>query len=129
VIGSITSIALCRSRMELTTMARAGNANEATARRLKIIRLAEGFMQSSDFARDIGLEPARLHNMESGRRPLTVSVAHAVRARTGVTLDWLYHGCEAALAPELLDRLRAAEIIINGAPATTCDLRVQEAVN
>jgi DNA-binding XRE family transcriptional regulator len=84
-------------------------ANGPIPTRLREIRRAEHIATAKEFAELLGASSARYGNIESGSYKLSISVAHAVvDAVPGMTLDWLYCGREAGLAPPLRDRLLAA---------------------
>jgi DNA-binding XRE family transcriptional regulator len=73
------------------------------------MRRANDFATAARFAELLGASSARYGNIESGSYKLSIAVAHAiVEAVPGMTLDWLYYGREAGLAPPLRDRLLAA---------------------
>jgi DNA-binding XRE family transcriptional regulator len=86
----------------------------ATARRLKLARIAAGFKNQRKFAAFIGVEPARYNNQERGRVDLSKEVAFKiVKKIPGCSLDWLWLGDYRGLSIGFAQLLAAAEKVIN----------------
>jgi transcriptional regulator with XRE-family HTH domain len=78
---------------------RRADSNEEIGKRIQLIRLAYGALQDplhpmsqAEFARLCGFGRAALNNVETGDNRMGLDNANAVRARTGVGLDYIYHG-------------------------------------
>lgn len=77
------------------------------ARRLVRTREALGLSQIA-FCGQIGVEKNVYNPFEKGHRRITLDVALKIRARFGVSLDWIYCGDVAHLPVELYQKLAAA---------------------
>lgn len=77
------------------------------ARRLVTTRKAIGLGQS-EFCEQIGVEKNVYNPFEKGHRRITVDVALKIRARFGVSLDWIYCGDTSHLPVQLYNKLAAA---------------------
>lgn len=68
----------------------------AIGMRLRALRLALspglGLAQQSDFARWLGLTPQSWNNIERGFARPSIDIARKIRAKTGVTHDWIFEG-------------------------------------
>ena len=68
----------------------------AIGARLRALRLALspelGFGQQSDFARWLGLTPQSWNNIERGFARPSIDIARKIRAKTGVSHDWIFEG-------------------------------------
>src|SRR3954468_21913142 len=86
-----------------------GGRHSPGAKGLRLLRKAEGFDNSSVWARRMGLTLPQLSNFENGV-PLSLNAAKSmVRRVPGLTLDWLFFGREEGLSFDLRGRLRKAE--------------------
>ena len=74
------------------------------ARRLRTLMLALGDNQTA-FAARIEVSQPALNNYLKGIRRPRIEEAMRIRARTGVTLDWLYEGDRSGLPDRLLTLL------------------------
>jgi transcriptional regulator with XRE-family HTH domain len=75
------------------------------AERLRISREALGFSIST-MARLIGGSPPLWHNYESGVRRISLDKAFLLKARTGLTLEWIYYGDISTLPPHLSGKIQ-----------------------
>ena len=64
----------------------------ATGARLRQLREAYGFATTRAFAAELGVTEDAMHLYEVGKRLPPVHLASRLKARFGVTLDWLYDG-------------------------------------
>lgn len=78
------------------------------ANRLVQTRLALGYDSQADFAREIGMEKSRYNPFEKGKRRLTLEAARKIKARFGVSLDWLFDGDISTLSTSLSKKIRVA---------------------
>lgn len=85
-------------------MADGGRSLPDIARRIEALRTALD-MNGSQFAAAIGVTQPALSNYEAALRRPDLDVAIKIRARTGVTLDWLYLGDRSGLPRRLLELL------------------------
>lgn len=96
-----------------------GGKNSAIARRLRVLRKAEGDPRPIIWARRVGWSISQLSNYESGV-PLSKNAAIGLATLIpGLTTDWLFLGREQGLSVDLLRRLESAE----------AELRVEEGWN
>ena len=77
------------------------------AKRLVSTRLAIGVKQA-EFCRQIGVEKNVYNPFEKGTRRITLEVALKIRARFGVSLDWIYCGDISKLSVDLYHKLARA---------------------
>jgi DNA-binding XRE family transcriptional regulator len=80
---------------------------QTIARRLVRTREALGFTQSQ-FCEQIGVEKNVYNPFEKGKRRITIEVAMKIRARFGISLDWIYCGEVNRLPVELFNKLASA---------------------
>lgn len=86
----------------------ASGANKPIPKRLRTLRLAEGYETALSFAEFLGISPARYGNIEAGSN-LSIEVAQLIVKKVpGASLDWLYNGKEEALPLGLRQRLASA---------------------
>lgn len=78
----------------------------AIGARIRRLRKHFGF-SLHDFADLHAWGATRLTNWETGHRRITVEAATQLRARYGVTLDWIYLGAEGGLPVDLARALAA----------------------
>ena len=76
------------------------------AERLRLSREALGFSMTN-MARLIGGPTSTWHNYESGIRRISLDQALRLKARTGLTLEWVYTGDIATLPPHLQEKIQA----------------------
>ena len=84
---------------------------ESIARRLRALRHALGLTQE-EMVMAIGSfsGPQMWGNYEKAYRRISLDHAQALRARYGLTLDWIYNGNQAMCDPGLLERIRSHEL-------------------
>jgi transcriptional regulator with XRE-family HTH domain len=83
-------------------------ASQPIPRRLRLLRLAEGYDTAAKFAEKLGISPARYGNIEAGSN-LSIEVAQLiVNVVPGISLDWLYNAREDGLSVSLRQRLASA---------------------
>lgn len=89
-----------------------GGKEAPVAKRLRVLRLAEGGDKSNVFAARMGFTPPAYSNFENGV-PLSKPAAIQLATRVpGLTIDWLYMGREEGLSVDLRRRLsEAAEVL------------------
>ncbi len=68
------------------------------ADRLVFLRLAMGYTNQSEFARQSDIAVGDWNHFEKNRRQLPLSAARKLRIRWRVTHDWLYEGDESGLS-------------------------------
>lgn len=86
-----------------------GGKDSPIARRLRILRKAEGDTRPVVWAKRVGWSISKLSNYESGV-PLSKNAAiKLAQLIPGLTTDWLFLGRELGLSVDLLRRLEAAE--------------------
>lgn len=73
--------------------------------RLEALRLALDQSHQAEFARFVGIAPTTWNNYEKGYRRIRLEEAMKVRAKTGVTLDWIYYGADDHLPAHLARKL------------------------
>jgi len=61
------------------------------SKRLKYLRIKLGYAKPGQFAKELGISPARWSNVENGY-PVSRELAFLIKRRTGVDLDWIYFG-------------------------------------
>lgn len=81
---------------------------EAVGQRLNSLRLAKGFDTIRSFAKAMDWEEDRYTAWEKGKAMIPPLETAALRARFGITSDWLYYGDEAGLTRAMHEALRAA---------------------
>ncbi|MET4238560.1 helix-turn-helix transcriptional regulator [Bradyrhizobium sp. RT10b] len=87
----------------------ASGANKPIPKRLRTLRIAEGYETALSFANHLGISPARYGNIEAGSN-LSIEVAQLIVKKVpGASLDWLYNGKEEALPLGLRQRLGSVE--------------------
>lgn len=80
------------------------------ARRLRLLRVAEGFENAAAWAAYLGWPPTALSNFENGSRRVPRDKALQIRERVaGFSVDWLWTGDESGMSVDLRRRLREAE--------------------
>jgi transcriptional regulator with XRE-family HTH domain len=79
---------------------------EGVGKRLRTLRLARGFDTIRAFAQDLNVEEDRYDAWEKGKALIPPQVAADLRARFGVTSDWLYFGDTSGLSRVLYDDLK-----------------------
>jgi hypothetical protein len=85
-----------------------GGRESPGARRLRLLRRAEGGDNSSTWARRMGMTLPQLSNYENGV-PLSRNAAITMARKVpGLTTDWLFLGREEGLSVDLRRRLRDA---------------------
>jgi transcriptional regulator with XRE-family HTH domain len=87
----------------------------ASARRMRVMRAAMGFggyRQAAAFAREIGIEPATLHDIESGKtKSISLETAYKLRAKGG-NPDYVVKGIKPVLLKFGSDeRMREQELL------------------
>jgi len=98
-------------------------ATQPIPRRLRLLRLAEGYETAAKFADVLGISPARYGNIEAGSN-LSIEVAQLiVQTVPGMSLDWLYNGVGNGLSVSLRQRLTSAEEQAAGNGMTTASSR------
>lgn len=91
-----------------------GGRESPGARRLRLLRMAEGGDNSSTWAKRMGMTLPQLSNYENGV-PLSRNAAITMVKRVpGLTTDWLFLGREEGLSVDLRRRLREAEAAMRG---------------
>lgn len=80
---------------------------DAVAARLTELRLAYGYDSQAAWARFLGLKRSAVAHYEEPRRMITLPAAMRYVICTGISLDWIYRGIEAALPVEVKGRLDA----------------------
>lgn len=86
-----------------------GGKHSPIARRLRVLRKAEGDTRPVVWARRVKWSISQLSNYESGV-PLSKNAAIGlVKVIPGLTIDWLFLGREHGLSVDLLRRIEAAE--------------------
>jgi transcriptional regulator with XRE-family HTH domain len=84
--------------------------DSAIAKRLRLLRKAQGDDSASGWARRMDMSPQQYSNYESGY-PLPRDAAITLATRVpGLTTDWLFMGREEGLSVELGRRLRQAAL-------------------
>jgi transcriptional regulator with XRE-family HTH domain len=74
----------------------------------RLLRTREALeLSQAEFCRQIGVEKNLYNPFEKGRRRITLDIAFLIRARYGVSLDWIYCGDPSHLPAFLAERLRA----------------------
>jgi transcriptional regulator with XRE-family HTH domain len=85
----------------------------ATARRLRLVRIAAGYggyKNQKKFAKLLGVSPNQYNLQERGQRDLSKDVAFKIVERfPGCSLDWLWTGDYRGLTVDFAQRLDAAE--------------------
>lgn len=83
------------------------NAIRGMARRMKLLRLSQGYETQAAFSRATGIDVDTIGLWEKGGR-FSISLANAAKLRstTRATLDWLYFGDESSLPGSLLKELQ-----------------------
>lgn len=81
---------------------------EASGKRVGALRLALGFDTLRGFARDLDVEEDRYTAWEKGKALLPPQILETIRARYGVTADWVYFGDPSGLPARLYDSLKKA---------------------
>jgi hypothetical protein len=83
----------------------------AIAKRLRLLRKAEGEDSSSAWARRMNMSLPQYSNYEGGH-PLSRDAAITLATRVpGLTTDWLFMGREEGLSVDLCRRLRQAALV------------------
>jgi hypothetical protein len=86
-----------------------GGRHSPIARRLRVLRKAEGDARPVVWAKRVGWSISKLSNYESGY-PLSKNAAIGLaKLIPGLTTDWLFLGREQGLSVDLLRRIEAAE--------------------
>ena len=86
-----------------------GGRESPGARRLRILRLAEGYENAASWAKYVGIGITQLSNYENGI-PISKNAAVQLANRVpGLTTDYLLRGKEEGLSVDLRARLRKAE--------------------
>lgn len=85
-----------------------GGRESPGAKRLRLLRMAEGGDNSSTWAIRMGMTLPQLSNYENGVPLSRNSAIKLVQRIPGLTTDWLFLGREEGLSVELRRRLRAA---------------------
>lgn len=94
-----------------------GGRQSPTAKRLRLLRVAEGGDNSSRWAARMGLTLPQLSNFENGV-PLSKVAAIAMATKVpGLTTDWLFMGREEGLSVDLRRRLQEAQEAMDAAHA------------
>lgn len=70
--------------------------------RIRLLRLALGHSNASQFAALTGFTPQQLNNYERGKKRPELSMAIRICQRTGATLDWIYRGERAGMPFDLM---------------------------
>lgn len=78
-------------------MADRGESLSDIGARIRDLRGAMGYTNSTLFAAFVGWSIQQLSNYENGRTRPEISMAIMLCKRTGVTLDWIYRGETAGL--------------------------------
>lgn len=73
--------------------------------RLRRTRIALGYAQQVDFAREIGLDRSSYHPFESGKRRITIEISVKIKERWNIPLDWIYCGDPAQLPAGLYEKI------------------------
>jgi transcriptional regulator with XRE-family HTH domain len=75
----------------------------------RLLRTREALdLDQSEFCEQIGVKPNVYNPFETGKRRITVDVALKIRARFGVSLDWIYCGDPSHLPTEIYRKLAKA---------------------
>jgi transcriptional regulator with XRE-family HTH domain len=82
-------------------MADGGKSPRDIARRLDALMQALEMNQTA-FAAMTGIQQSALNNYLGAKRRLWIDQAMKIRAKTGVTLDWIYEGDRSGLPARLL---------------------------
>lgn len=77
----------------------------AVAIRIAQTRKALGYRSQADFCREIGVDRNIYNPFEKAKRRMTIDVALKIRARFGISLDWIYCGDPAQLPAGLFQKL------------------------
>lgn len=80
----------------------------ATGRRLQALRLAHGYDTIRAFARALEVEEDRYTAWEKGKALIPPQITSMLKARFGVTADWIYFGDHAGLSVSLYESLKKA---------------------
>lgn len=75
------------------------------ARRLRGLRLELGFKTQTAFADEIGIDKSTYNLFETGKRSLTFETALMIRAKWGITIDWLFFGDLGPAAQNIMVKL------------------------
>lgn len=93
------------------------NDRRAIGARLRLIRIAYGRLQGyklelnkSDFPRLCKIGITAWHNAETGYQRIGLDNANRLRERTGVGLDYIYHGAVAVVPQALLAEIEKLEL-------------------
>ena len=89
-------IRICYS-IDAETVSKAGN-------RVKECRESHG-MNRADFARECGITPSNLHEIERGEQKVTEKTARKIEDRFGVGKDWILYGFDSDKEYPVSDRL------------------------
>ena len=90
---------------------RSNGRDDAIAKRLRLLRIAEGEDSSGAWARRMGMSGPQYSNYENGI-PLSRNAAITLATRVpGLTTDWLFMGREEGLSVDLCRRLRQAALV------------------
>jgi len=81
---------------------------EIIAKRLIRTREAIGYLEQAEFCRQIKIDKTVYNPFEKGRRRITLDVAMKIRARFGISLDWIYCGDSSHLPGQLYEKLQTA---------------------
>lgn len=65
---------------------------DVIGRRLEDLRVALGFKTQVSFAEALGIDKSTYNLYKTGARPLTFETACVIRAKFGMSLDWLFYG-------------------------------------
>lgn len=96
----------------------AGGRDSPVAKRLRLLRIAEGGDNSTVWSRRVGMTLPQLSNYENG---VMLSRDAAIRLATrvpGLTTDWLWLGREEGLSVDLRRRLQDAAKAMESAEAS-----------
>lgn len=63
-------------------------------RRLRAARLTTGYEEAADFAKDLGIEPARYRRYERGEAMPPLDILQGIARATGRNLHWLLTGSQ-----------------------------------
>lgn len=79
---------------------------ESVGKRLRSLRLARDYDTIRAFAVELGVEEDRYDAWEKGKALIPPQVAAQLRARFGVTSDWLYFGDTSGLPKNVYSELQ-----------------------
>ena len=85
---------------------------KSVGQRLEIMRVAMGYAHKKDFAEHLGITPQTLNHYLKGNADMPYDLRQKLW-KMGAHPGWLYHGDEDGLAKAFIEKLRAAELIMD----------------